>query len=63
MKYLIKNKTTKNIVLNVDGGTRFLYPKNKQNDNLVVNLLTPQLKNLKKLRFIQITKIDKRQGG
>jgi len=59
MKYLIKNKTSKNIVLLVDGCTTFLYPRGKKRDFKIVDALTPQLKNLKKLKFIQITKIDK----
>lgn len=61
MKYLIKNKTTKNIVLLIDGSTHFLYPKDNKNgkDQLVVEELTPQLKNIKKLKFIQISKVEK----
>ena len=61
MKYLVKNKTTKNIVLLIHGHTHFLYPKNDKRcrDQLVVNELTPQLKNIKKLKFIQISKVEK----
>jgi hypothetical protein len=61
MKYLVKNKTSKNIVLMIDGGTVYLYPKGdlKGRDNLAVNSLTPQLKNAKLLKFIQITKIER----
>ncbi len=61
MKYLIKNKTTKNIVLLVNGSTHFLYPKNdvRERDQLVVIELTPQLRNIKKLKFIQISKVEK----
>lgn len=61
MNYIIKNKTTKNIVLLVDGLTHFLYPKNdsKGRDQLVVDELTPQLKNIKKLKFIQISRVEK----
>jgi len=59
MEYLIKNKTSKNIVLLIEGCTTYLYPKGKKGDNLLVDTLTPQLKNLKKLRFIQISKTDK----
>jgi len=60
MKFLIKNKTSKNIVLLINGGTKFLYPKSKEGNSLTVDTLVSQLKNLKKLRFIQITKIDKK---
>lgn len=61
MKYLIKNKTTKNIVLLIDGSTAYLYPKGdaKSRDNLLVKTLTPQLKNAKMLKFIQITKVER----
>jgi hypothetical protein len=61
MKYLVKNKTTKNIVLLINGSTHFLYPKNnkKGRNQLVVDELTPQLKNIKKLKFIQISKVEK----
>jgi hypothetical protein len=57
--YLIKNKTTKNIVLLVKGSTEFLYPKGdlKGRDHLEIEELTPQLKNIKVLKFIQISKI------
>lgn len=60
MEYLIKNKTSKNIVLLIEGGTKFLYPKNdeEKRDVLIVEEVTQQLKNLKKLKFIQITKIE-----
>jgi hypothetical protein len=61
MRYLIKNKTSKNIVLLVDGGTHYLLPKGdgKGRDCLLVGSLTPQLKNAKMLRFIQITKVER----
>lgn len=61
MRYLIKNKTSKNIVLLVDGGTHYLLPKGdvKSRDCLLVSSLTPQLKNAKMLRFIQITKVER----
>jgi CRISPR/Cas system CSM-associated protein Csm4 (group 5 of RAMP superfamily) len=55
--YLIKNKTIKNIVLLINNNTIYLYPKGAKNDNIKVNELNAQLKNLKKMRFIQITKI------
>ena len=61
MKYLVKNKTTKNIVLLIDGSTHFLYPKDnkKGRDKVIVEELTPQMKNIKKLKFIQISKVEK----
>lgn len=61
MKYIIKNKTTKNIVLLVEGKTKFLYPKgdNRGRDQILVDELTSQMKNAKQLRFIQITKVNK----
>jgi hypothetical protein len=61
MNYIIKNKTTKNIVLLINGLTHFLYPKNdaKGRDQVVVEELTPQLKNIKKKKFIQISKVEK----
>lgn len=61
MKYLVKNKTTKNIVLLIDNSTHFLYPKNdaRGRDQLVVREITPQLRNIKKLKFIQISKVEK----
>ena len=61
MKYIIKNKTTKNIVLLVDGKTKFLYPKGdrRQRDQILVDEVTSQMKNAKQLRFIQITKVNK----
>jgi hypothetical protein len=59
--YLIKNKTIKNIVLAIDGHTQYLYPKgDKYNrDQVKVHSLNGQLKNAKKLKFIQITRIEK----
>jgi hypothetical protein len=61
MRYLIKNKTSKNIVLLVDGFTTYLYPKGdkKERDRLVVDTLTQQIKNIKVLKFIQINKIER----
>jgi len=58
--YLIKNKTTKNIVLLIKGSTEFLYPKGnlKNRDHMIVDELTPQLKNIKILKFIQISKME-----
>jgi hypothetical protein len=56
--YTIKNKTIKNIVLQVEGHTVFLNPKGSKNDEIIVNELNPQLKNLKKMRFIQISKVE-----
>lgn len=58
MKYLIKNKTTKNIVLLLDGKTKYLYPKGDRlgRDKTTVNKLTGQLKNAKTLKFLQISK-------
>lgn len=61
MKYIIKNKTTKNIVLLVEGRTKFLYPKgdSRNRDQVLVDEVTTQMKNAKALRFIQITKVNK----
>jgi hypothetical protein len=56
--YLIKNKTIKNIVLLLEGCTNYLYPKGEKNDNIKVKELNPQLRNLKTMKFIQITKIE-----
>jgi hypothetical protein len=60
MKYLVKNKTTKNIALLINGSTDFLYPKGdlKNRDRKIVEILTPQLKNIKNLKFIQISKVE-----
>lgn len=60
MKYLIKNKTTKNIVLLIKGYTHFLYPKNSSTgrDKVIVEELTPQIKNIKNMKFIQISKVE-----
>lgn len=60
MKYIIKNKTIKNIVFLVDGNTRYLFPKGdpKGRDELRVNQLTGQMKNAKSLKFIQISKVE-----
>lgn len=57
--YWIKNKTSKNIVLNEDGNTFFLYQKNSDNyqDQLFISYLTKQMKKLKELKFIQISKL------
>jgi hypothetical protein len=61
MKYLIKNKTIKNIVFLLDGKTKYLYPKGdkKGRDSMVINKITEQVKNTKSLKFIQVTKIEK----
>jgi hypothetical protein len=61
MKYLIKNKTSKTLVLLIEGHTSYLYPRGreKQKDQMTVSSLPPQLKNLKTLKFIQITKVDR----
>lgn len=60
MSFLIKNKTTKNIVLLVDGNTSFLYPKGDKfnRDKKTVKTLTEQIKKIKSLKFIQISKVD-----
>jgi hypothetical protein len=60
MKYLIKNKTIKNIALLIDSHTAFLYPKGdgRNRDKMLVDELTPQLKNAKNLKFIQISKVE-----
>lgn len=60
MKYLVKNKTTKNIVLLIDGSTTYLYPKgdNGGRDKRLVNSLTDQVRNAKALKFIQISKVE-----
>jgi len=60
MKYIVKNKTTKNIALLINGSTDFLYPKGdlKGRDHKVVDQITPQLRNIKILKFIQISKVD-----
>ena len=60
MKYLIKNKTSTTHVLLVGTSTHFLLAKgNKQKrDQVEVNTLTPQMKNMKKMKFIQINKVD-----
>lgn len=60
MKYLVKNKTTKNIVLLVDGATTYLYPKGDRlgRDKRLVNNLTDQIRNAKALKFIQISKVE-----
>lgn len=57
--HFIKNKTIKTIVLLVDKKTVYLYPKGdeREQDKLYVRVLNPQLKNLKQLKFIQVTKI------
>jgi hypothetical protein len=57
MKYLIKNKTSKTIVFLVNGSTQYLYAKGKKRDRFIVDELTPQIKNIKKMRFIQISKV------
>jgi hypothetical protein len=57
MKYLIKNKTSKTIVFLVNGNTKYLYAKGKKGDKFVTDELTPQIKNIKKMRFIQISKV------
>lgn len=58
--YLVKNKTIKTIVLLIAGKTVYLYSKGDENekDKLYIRNLTPQLKNLKGLKFIQLTKIS-----
>jgi phage gp16-like protein len=58
--FVIKNKTSKTLVLLIDGNSHFLYPKgdSKKRDNVSVNELTSQIRNMKKLRFIQISKVD-----
>lgn len=60
MKYLIKNKTTKNIVLLLNGKTKYLYPKGDSmgRDKILVNKLTEQVKNAKSLKFLQISKVE-----
>lgn len=57
-EYIIKNKTIKNIVLLIDGKTFCLSPKGDSfnRDVLIVKELNDQLKNLKNLKLIQITK-------
>ena len=57
MKYLIKNKTSKTIVFLIDGYTKYLYTKGKKRDKFIVNKLTPQIKNIKRMKLIQISKI------
>lgn len=57
MKYLIKNKTSKTIVFLINGHTQYLYAKGKKRDRFIVDELTPQIKNIKKMRFIQISKV------
>lgn len=57
MRYLIKNKTSKTIVLLISGTTNYLLAKGKRGDKLYVNELTPQIKNIKKMKFIQISKV------
>jgi hypothetical protein len=61
MRFLIKNKTSKNIVLLIDGCTTYLYPKGSLSgkDHLAVDSITPQIKNIKMLKFIQISKIER----
>ena len=60
MKYIIKNKTTTTHVLLINNATYYLLAKgNKQKRDVVeVDSLTPQLKNMKNMKFIQITKVD-----
>jgi len=56
--FIIKNKTSKTLVLLVEGNSCFLYPKgNKTRDSVTVDELTPQIRNMKKLRFVQISKV------
>lgn len=57
MKYLIKNKTSKTIVFLIKGETKYLYAKGKKRDRFMVDELTPQIKNIKRMRFIQISKV------
>jgi hypothetical protein len=61
--YLVKNKTIKTIVLLIAKKTVFLYPKGdeRQQDKLYLKALNPQLKNLKQLKFIQVTKIPEEE--
>ncbi len=58
MKYVIKNKTSTTHVLLIDGSTYYMLPKGdpQGRDVLEVDTLTPQLKNMKKMKFIQINK-------
>jgi len=60
MKYLIKNKTIKTIVLLLDGKTKYLFPKGDRlgRDKIEINKLTGQVKNAKSLKFLQITKVE-----
>ena len=59
MRYLIKNKTSKNIVLLVNGATTYLNPRGDKGDTVFVSELTPQLRNAKTLKFLQITKVER----
>jgi hypothetical protein len=60
MKYIIKNKTTTTHVLLLNNSTYYLLAKgNKDKRDIVeVDSLTPQLKNMKNMKFIQINKVD-----
>lgn len=60
MRYLIKNKTIKPIVILDEGFTKYLYPKGDRlgRDKIFVNELNSQIKNMKELKFIQITKME-----
>jgi hypothetical protein len=60
MKYVIKNKTSTTHVLLIKNATYYLLAKgNKQKRDIVeVSTLTPQLKNMKNMKFIQINKVD-----
>lgn len=58
--FQVKNKTSKNIVLLVDGHTEYLYPKGNDlgRDIIQTATLSPQIKSLKQKKIVQITKIN-----
>ncbi len=59
-KFQVKNKTSKSIVLLVDGHTEYLYPKgnDRGRDKIETATLSPQMKNLKQKKFVQVTKVN-----